>query len=187
MGTIHPSRAAPPWPPGAQNLPPAGHEFPAGPRVPTWPDVAAETRVPGRPPWITAATPGRHLRRVADVRSVPADTVLTCSARGCPTPARWERGWTNPLLPDPDRRKVWLACAEHRSSLGDFLEARGSSGRSNRWRIAYSRLVSAPQDSTVSETDVAEAAGPPRASPLLDAAPSNPGRTPSGGSPFRRT
>jgi len=32
--------------------------------------------------------------------------------------------WNNPKLHTPDRRKVWLACAEHRDQLAAFLEAR---------------------------------------------------------------
>lgn len=48
-----------------------------------------------------------------------------CSARGCRAPAVWSLRWNNPRLHDPARRKTWLACAEHRRSLGDFLGARG--------------------------------------------------------------
>ena len=48
----------------------------------------------------------------------------TCSARGCQRPATWGLLWNNPRLHTPDRRKVWLACDDHRSSLGDFLAAR---------------------------------------------------------------
>ncbi|GGJ81403.1 hypothetical protein GCM10010123_09010 [Pilimelia anulata] len=33
--------------------------------------------------------------------------------------------WNNPRLHDPGRRKSWLACDDHRVSLGDFLTARG--------------------------------------------------------------
>ena len=49
----------------------------------------------------------------------------TCSAKGCQTPATWQLQWNNPKLHTPDRRKVWLACEEHRTSLSDFLGARG--------------------------------------------------------------
>lgn len=49
----------------------------------------------------------------------------TCSARGCRSAATWQLVWNNPKLHTPDRRKIWLACDEHRSSLGDFLAARG--------------------------------------------------------------
>jgi hypothetical protein len=48
-----------------------------------------------------------------------------CSAKGCRAPARWALRWNNPKLHAPDRRKVWLACDEHRATLGDFLAARG--------------------------------------------------------------
>jgi hypothetical protein len=33
--------------------------------------------------------------------------------------------WNNPKIHTPDRRKQWLACGEHRDSLGAFLGARG--------------------------------------------------------------
>ncbi|MFB9239137.1 hypothetical protein ACFFWC_27010 [Plantactinospora siamensis] len=48
-----------------------------------------------------------------------------CSARGCRAPAGWALRWNNPRLHTPDRRKTWLACAEHREHLGGFLTARG--------------------------------------------------------------
>ncbi len=52
------------------------------------------------------------------------DEPLTCSAKGCRAPATWELRWNNPKLHDPERRKTWLACDEHKQSLGDFLSAR---------------------------------------------------------------
>jgi hypothetical protein len=48
-----------------------------------------------------------------------------CSAKGCQQPARWALRWNNPKLHTPDRRKVWLACEDHRDSLSEFLTARG--------------------------------------------------------------
>ena len=48
-----------------------------------------------------------------------------CSAKGCQAPAAHELGWNNPKLHTPDRRKVWLACDDHKASLSDFLAARG--------------------------------------------------------------
>jgi hypothetical protein len=33
--------------------------------------------------------------------------------------------WNNPKLHEPDRRKTWLACADHRETLGQFLGDRG--------------------------------------------------------------
>jgi hypothetical protein len=50
---------------------------------------------------------------------------LICSAKGCRAPAGWELRWNNPKLHTPERRKVWLACAEHREHLARFLDARG--------------------------------------------------------------
>jgi hypothetical protein len=47
-----------------------------------------------------------------------------CSAKGCTAAAAWELRWNNPKLHTPERRKVWLACSEHKSSLGAFLAAR---------------------------------------------------------------
>jgi hypothetical protein len=48
-----------------------------------------------------------------------------CSARGCRDVAFWELRWNNPRLHPPERRKSWLACEAHRSTLGEFLAARG--------------------------------------------------------------
>ena len=48
-----------------------------------------------------------------------------CSAKGCQVAARWQLRWNNPKLHTPDRRKVWLACSDHRDSLSSFLGARG--------------------------------------------------------------
>jgi hypothetical protein len=50
---------------------------------------------------------------------------LVCSSRGCRQEATWELGWNNPKLHTPDRRKVWIACPEHRETLADFLRLRG--------------------------------------------------------------
>ncbi|QLQ10666.1 MAG: hypothetical protein HZY75_10115 [Nocardioidaceae bacterium] len=55
----------------------------------------------------------------------PAGEPLTCSAKGCQQAALWLLRWNNPKLHTPERRKTWLACADHRESLGDFLAARG--------------------------------------------------------------
>jgi hypothetical protein len=50
---------------------------------------------------------------------------LICSAKGCRSRAVWRLLWNNPKLHTPDRRKIWLACDEHRASLSEFLGARG--------------------------------------------------------------
>ena len=56
--------------------------------------------------------------------TAPEGPAPTCSARGCRADAVWALRWNNPKLHTPDRRKTWLACDEHRESLGDFLRAR---------------------------------------------------------------
>ncbi|MCX6396098.1 MAG: acetone carboxylase [Propionibacteriales bacterium] len=55
----------------------------------------------------------------------PVEETPICSAKGCTADARWDLGWNNPKLHTPDRRKIWLACDQHRDSLGEFLTARG--------------------------------------------------------------
>jgi hypothetical protein len=48
-----------------------------------------------------------------------------CSAKGCRESAGNAVIWRNPKLHVEGRRKVWLACDEHRQSLADFVGLRG--------------------------------------------------------------
>lgn len=48
-----------------------------------------------------------------------------CSAKGCRVPAAYAVVWRNPTLHVEGRRKVWLACDEHRQGLAAFVDARG--------------------------------------------------------------
>ena len=48
-----------------------------------------------------------------------------CSAKGCRASASWQLRWNNPKLHAPEHRKTWLACDDHRESLGGFLGVRG--------------------------------------------------------------
>lgn len=50
---------------------------------------------------------------------------VQCSRRGCRAAARWKLEWNNPRIHDAQRRKVWVACDEHREHLAEFLRARG--------------------------------------------------------------
>lgn len=50
---------------------------------------------------------------------------LECSARGCRAAASWGVLWNNPRLHTAERRKVWLACDDHRAHLEGFLGKRG--------------------------------------------------------------
>jgi len=52
-------------------------------------------------------------------------TSLVCSSKGCRRPASYELRWNNPKLHPPERRKVWLACDDHREKLSGFLQVRG--------------------------------------------------------------
>lgn len=47
-----------------------------------------------------------------------------CSGKGCRAPGTWALVWNNPRLHTPERRKVWLACDDHREHLTTFLSAR---------------------------------------------------------------
>ena len=50
---------------------------------------------------------------------------LQCSAKGCRADAVWALRWNNPKIHTPERRKIWLACEEHREGLSAFLNRRG--------------------------------------------------------------
>lgn len=57
----------------------------------------------------------------------PAGTEGTpiCSRKACRQEAGWRLLWNNPRIHTPERRKTWLACAEHRDWLEDYLRTRG--------------------------------------------------------------
>ena len=59
-----------------------------------------------------------------DVSTQPLEAAV-CSPKGCSRPPGWELRWNNPKIHSPDRRKIWVACDEHKQSLTDFLSARG--------------------------------------------------------------
>jgi hypothetical protein len=50
---------------------------------------------------------------------------LRCSARGCAQEAEFALRWNNPKIHPAARRKTWLACADHRASLTEYLSVRG--------------------------------------------------------------
>lgn len=47
-----------------------------------------------------------------------------CSRAGCRGAATHSVVWRNPKIHARDRRKVWLACADHVTYLHDFLASR---------------------------------------------------------------
>ena len=48
-----------------------------------------------------------------------------CSRKACRAVAEWQLLWNNPKIHTPERRKIWLACEEHRAWLEDYLQTRG--------------------------------------------------------------
>ncbi|MFI5974292.1 hypothetical protein [Streptomyces sp. NPDC051452] len=54
-----------------------------------------------------------------------SDETPICSAKGCRAAAEWVLAWNNPKIHQPERRKTWLACEEHREYLSRFLGVRG--------------------------------------------------------------
>jgi hypothetical protein len=52
-------------------------------------------------------------------------SATTCSRKACRADASWQQLWNNPKIHTPDRRKVWLACGEHKEWLEDYLQTRG--------------------------------------------------------------
>lgn len=58
-----------------------------------------------------------------DARDLPHPPA-ECSRAGCREAARWQVQWRNPKIHAADRRKIWVACDEHRAYLRDYLAAR---------------------------------------------------------------
>ncbi|MEO5780368.1 hypothetical protein [Arthrobacter oryzae] len=48
-----------------------------------------------------------------------------CSRKACRADAEWQLLWNNPKIHTPERRKIWLACGDHREWLEDYLQTRG--------------------------------------------------------------
>lgn len=62
-----------------------------------------------------------------------------CSARGCTEAPLWDLRWNNPRIHTPQRRKHWVACDDHRETLGAFLSARGFLRETEPWDPIASR------------------------------------------------
>ena len=54
-----------------------------------------------------------------------AEAGAICSRKACRAQASWQLLWNNPKIHSPERRKTWLACADHREWLEDYLQTRG--------------------------------------------------------------
>ncbi|APF40171.1 hypothetical protein [Neomicrococcus aestuarii] len=55
----------------------------------------------------------------------PSAAPEKCSRKGCRAAASYQILWNNPKIHTPERRKVWLACAEHQEWLAEYLRQRG--------------------------------------------------------------
>ncbi len=55
----------------------------------------------------------------------PGTAGAVCSRKACRAAAEWQLLWNNPKIHTPERRKIWLACPEHREWLEDYLQTRG--------------------------------------------------------------
>ncbi len=73
---------------------------------------------------LPGAVPANGQLRGVDPLPVGPDGWV-CSAKDCGAPATHDLQWNNPKIHTADRRKHWLACAEHTSTLGSFLSTRG--------------------------------------------------------------
>lgn len=49
---------------------------------------------------------------------------IQCSRKGCRNAADYQLLWNNPKIHTPERRKIWLACQEHRDWLETYLKER---------------------------------------------------------------
>jgi hypothetical protein len=65
-----------------------------------------------------------RLEPVTEPQAQPQAEAVQCSAKDCRRDALWALRWNNPKIHTPDRRKVWLACDEHREQLTQFLDRR---------------------------------------------------------------
>jgi hypothetical protein len=52
-------------------------------------------------------------------------STAVCSRKACRSQASWQLLWNNPKIHTPERRKIWLACGDHREWLEDYLQTRG--------------------------------------------------------------
>ncbi len=68
------------------------------------------------------------------------DPGIRCSAAGCTRDAEFRVNWRNPRIHPVERVKVWLACADHRETLSDYLATRGFPVRVTSLDVALDRV-----------------------------------------------
>jgi hypothetical protein len=62
---------------------------------------------------------------MADFTAADPIGEIVCSGKGCRATATYGLLWNNPKIHTPERRKVWLACDDHREYLSEYLSVRG--------------------------------------------------------------
>jgi len=65
-----------------------------------------------------------NLMQTGSATTEPAAAEVQCSRKACTADAVWQLLWNNPKIHTPQRRKIWLACDDHREFLADFLASR---------------------------------------------------------------
>lgn len=65
-----------------------------------------------------------NLMQTGSAAHDPAATQVQCSRKSCTADAVWQLLWNNPKIHTAERRKIWLACDDHRQFLADFLSSR---------------------------------------------------------------
>ena len=61
---------------------------------------------------------------LSSLGGAPEPERLICSRKGCRADAAVKLLWNNPKIHTPERRKIWLACAEHQPWLENYLRER---------------------------------------------------------------
>lgn len=56
--------------------------------------------------------------------STPDAAPVQCSRKGCRETATSQLLWNNPKIHTAERRKIWLACEQHRDWLESYLKER---------------------------------------------------------------
>lgn len=65
-----------------------------------------------------------NLMQTGSASTEPQAAEPQCSRKACTADAVWQLLWNNPKVHTPERRKIWLACEDHRQFLADFLSSR---------------------------------------------------------------
>lgn len=65
-----------------------------------------------------------NLMQTGSAAAEPTPAEVQCSRKACTAAAVWQLLWNNPKIHTSERRKIWLACDEHRQFLADFLASR---------------------------------------------------------------